>query len=131
MPRDANEIYLKKRRERLDVAAAKAMPLALAGDFEAAENLIREVDSDIYGWLAMARMYIAAIASLGAANAAPDARALVKVMFERAVAHRENAYPMPHTQIEADSYEQGRSQDRCQVVREIGFDPNHSSNSIP
>ena len=124
MPRDPNEIFLKKRREKLDAATAKAMPLAIAGDFGAAENMIRDVDRDVYGWLAMARMYIAAIASLGGENAAPEVRELIKAMFERAVAHRENAYPMPHTQVEADSYAQGMAQDRGQVVQEIGFDPN-------
>ncbi len=64
----------------------------------AAENMIREVDRDVDGWLAMARMHIAAIAALGGENAASGDRDLNKAMFERAVAHRENAYPMPHTQ---------------------------------
>ena len=124
MPRDANEIYREKLREKLDATTTKAMPIALAGDFNGAENMIREVDRDVYGWLAMARMYIAAIEALGGENATLNDRELVKAMFERAVVHRENAYPMPHTQYEADSYEQGRSKDRGQVVQELGFDPN-------
>ncbi len=37
MPRDANEIYRQKLSEKLDTAVVTAMPLALAGDFDAAE----------------------------------------------------------------------------------------------
>ena len=53
MPRDASEIYLQKLREKLEAAVAKAMPLALAGEFEAAEQTVRAVDRDVYGWLAV------------------------------------------------------------------------------
>ncbi len=45
MPRDANEIFRQKFGEKLDAAVVKAMPLALAGDFDAAEQPIREVDT--------------------------------------------------------------------------------------
>ena len=109
MPRDANKIYHQKLTEKLD----------------AAEQTIREVERDIYGWLAMARMYIAAIAALGGEKASHSDRVIVLAMFNRAVAHRELAYPMPHTQEEADSYSVGQSQDRSKVVQEIGFDPKH------
>jgi hypothetical protein len=123
MPRDANEIYRQRLLAKLDATTAKALPLVLAADYESAENMIREVDDDAYGSLAMSRLYITAIATLGGENAASNDKELIKAMFERAVSHRENAYPMPHTTYEADAYAQGRAQDRAQVVREIGFDP--------
>ena len=125
MPRDASEIYRQKLREKLDVAVANAMPLALVGEFDAAEQTIRVVDRDVYGWLAMARMYIAAIAALGGEKASHSDRETVLAMFDRAVAHRELSYPMPHSREEADWYSNGQSQDRSKVVEEIGFDPKH------
>lgn len=125
MPRDANEIYRQKLREKLEAAVAKAMPLALVGKFDAAEQTVREVDREVYGWLAMARMYIAAIAALGGEKASHSDRVTVMAMFDRAVAHRELAYPMPHTKEESDRYSIGQSQDRSKVVQEIGFDPKH------
>ena len=124
MPKDANEIYKKRLREKLDSAVVAAIPTAISGDFETAEKMIRAIESDIYGCLAMARMYIAAIASLGSEHAASNDRELIRAMFERAVAHRERAYPTPHTQEEADRYSEGQSQDRGGVIDEIGFDPN-------
>ena len=128
MPHDATQIYMQNLRKKLDAAAAQALPLALAAEFDAAEEMIRDVERDIYGLLAMSRMYIAAIAALGGPNAEPHDRDRIRALFERAVKHRENAYPMPHTKEEADAYEEGRSQDRGDVIREIGFDPHQWPN---
>lgn len=52
MPRDANEIYRQILKRKLDAAVTHAMPLAMAGDFDGAEQRIRTVDCDVYGWLA-------------------------------------------------------------------------------
>ncbi len=38
MPRDANEIYGKILKRKLEAAVTDAMPLALAGDFDGAAN---------------------------------------------------------------------------------------------
>lgn len=123
MPRDANEIYRQKLREKLSAAVSDAIPLAVVGDFDGAELMIRAIESDVDGWLAMARLYIAAIARLGGEKAAATDRDRVHAMFDRAVAHLEHAYPMPHTQDEADAYEQGKAQDRDRVAKEVGCDP--------
>ncbi len=123
MPRDVNESYLQKLREKLGAAVTDAIPLAIAGDLDGAEFMIRAIESDVDGRLAMARLYIAAIARFGGEKAAATDRDRVRAMFDRAVAHLEHAYPMPHTQDEADAYEQGKAQDRDRVAKEVGFDP--------
>ena len=125
---DSN-VFHQKLREKLDAAAANATTRVLAGEFDEAEQMIQEIDRDIYGWLAMARMYIASIAKLGGEEAAIKDRERILTMFERAVALRERAYPMPHTQDEAEAYDRGRAQDRGQVVQEIGFDPSQWPNA--
>jgi hypothetical protein len=57
LPKDSNKTYVERLKEKLSAEADIAMPLALARNFDAAEQMIRAIDSDIYGWLAMARMY--------------------------------------------------------------------------
>ncbi len=71
----------------------------------------------------MADMYIAAIASLGGKDAVAEDREPILAMFERTVTLRKNAYPIPHTQMEADTCAHQKAQGRSQVVQEIGFDP--------
>ena len=129
MSHHASDIFCQKIREKLDAAAAKATPHLLAGKFDEAEQMIREIDSDIYGWLAIARMYITSIAKLGGEQAEAKDRERILAMFERAIACRERAYPMPHTREEADAYDRGKSQERGHVTQEVGFDPSQWPNA--
>ena len=52
---------ISKNCEKRDAFVTKPMPHELVSDFDAAEKLIHDVYTAIYGWLAMAGMYIQAI----------------------------------------------------------------------
>lgn len=116
MPRDANKIYVERLEAKLDAEAVVAMPIALAGDFETAEQMIRTIDCDLYGRFALARMSVAAINSLGGKNTAKEDRSRIRALFERAEASRESAYPTPYTQDEANDYDEARARDRDRVL---------------
>lgn len=120
---DESTIYVQNLKRRLAQTAQTVMPLALAGHFDQAERVIFAVDCDIYGRLAAANLYVSAIASLGGPNASANDLARIRSLFDRAVALREGAYPTPHTEIEAEYYDEGSKQERERTIAELGFDP--------
>ncbi len=120
---DAGQIYVQNLKRKLTEVANTVMPQALACDFEQAERTILAVDRDLYGQLAAAQLYISAIKSLGGAQADSKDLPRIRKLFDRAVTLRERAYPTPHTEVEAEYYEEGSKQDRGRTVDELGFDP--------
>lgn len=119
--KDPVEIYLKTLHSRLDKAVASAMPLVANAEFDEAERMIFEVDGDVFGKLAAANMYINAI--LSSDRSIPKNKSHIRILFDRAVRLRENAYPTPHTAMEAELYREGSSQQRDKIVQELGFNP--------
>ena len=120
---DASRNFVLELKRKLASAANSVLPLALAGEFEQVERVIFAVDCDVYGRHAAADLYVSAIAALGGPNAAEKDLPRIRALFDRAVKWRENGYPSPHTEYEAQRYDEGIKQERGRTVDEVGFDP--------
>ena len=120
MPKDANEVYARMMEKKRDAAVAEAHPLLAKGDYDAAEQIVMRADQSIMGHVAIANMYTQALRD---AVAAKKSKKLTEVLFARALRWKQGAYPDPHTEIEADDYEQGRVSDRAELVGVLGYDP--------
>lgn len=95
----------------------KARDLIAAGQFDAAEQAVRSADDSLEAAGALARVYRECLRT---AVAAGVARPIIDAMFHRAKAAVWHAYPEPHTQIEADDYENGRAEDVAILVKIVG-----------
>lgn len=120
-PRDAAEVYQRDLQRRLREAVNTARPLLLVGKDQEAEAIVREADSGIAGAVAIARMYEDVLREVVITS--DPRRPRVMSLFRRALHWRQNAYPEPHTGVEADEYERGRAKDRAELVGVLGFDP--------
>lgn len=100
MPRESYQIWLQALRKELAAAAAEARPLVEQGRFDEAEKLVRAVDNDIYGSLALGDIFTSALKSV-VRNPHPD-RALAQALYVRAL-HWRSAWPGVHTQEEAEA----------------------------
>jgi hypothetical protein len=92
--RPAEEHPVDALKRRLANASGEIMALIGAARFEAAETLARSIDADIYGAVALAGAYEAAL------TAAPTDPALL----ERALYWAACALPSPQTAYEADEF---------------------------
>ena len=88
------EIWLKAVRKQLAAAVAKAEPLVAEGQFDEAESLVRAVNSDIYGAVALGDMFTSALGRCERRSAR------TKALYERALRWR-SAWPGVHTSEEA------------------------------
>ena len=93
------QIWLQALRKRLAAAAAEAEPLVEQGRFGDAETLVRAVDNDIYGSVALGDMFTRALERV-VQSPHPD-RALAQALYERALYWR-SAWPGVHTREEAE-----------------------------
>ncbi len=88
------ERSLKATREKLAVAVAQAEPLVEAGEYDEAERLVRAVDSDIYGSVALGKMFTRALGRCERGGYRAEA------LYGRALRWR-SAWPGIHTAEEA------------------------------
>lgn len=100
MSMESYQIWLQALRKELAAAAAEARPLVEQGRFDEAEKLVRAVDNDIYGSLALGDIFTSALKSV-VQNPHPD-RGLAQALYERAL-HWRSAWPGVHTQEEAEA----------------------------
>ncbi len=123
MPKDANAIWREQLRKRLDECIESSRPLLADRRFDDAEKRVRAVDGDIYGMLALARMYEAHLRMLVERGESDRDRVSVEAVFQRALQWAQRAYPAPHTQIEADNYSAGQEEDRARLVKILSYEP--------
>lgn len=83
-----------KMRRALAAASDAAIACVLERRFDDAENLIRSIDSDIYGANALAEIYASAVAAAPADDE----------IFARALHWARRGFPDPHTAEEAARY---------------------------
>ncbi|MCX6611541.1 MAG: hypothetical protein NTW74_11900 [Acidobacteria bacterium] len=88
------EIWLAATRKKLAAAVAEAEPLVAAGDYDAAERLVRAVNSDIYGAVALGEMFTRALSRCERRGYRAEA------LYGRALRWR-SAWPGIHTAEEA------------------------------
>ena len=93
-------LWVQATRKQLATAATEAGPLVEQGRFDEAEKLVRAVDSDIYGAVALGDLFTRAL-DRAVRCPQPD-RAHVHALYERALRWR-CAWPGVHTQAEAEA----------------------------
>jgi hypothetical protein len=98
MSKDSYQIWLKAIRKKLAAAVTEAAPLVEQGKFDEAEKLVRAVESDIYGAVALGDMFSSALQRV-VQSPHPD-RVLAQALYERALRWR-SAWPGVHTEEEA------------------------------
>lgn len=125
MPKDAYEKWLKHTRARLAAAAQQARPLVDQQRFAEAEALLRAVDNDIYGIVALGELYTNALSDLLAAGQLDALRPHAEKLFERALHWRQSATPEPHTPEEADRNSRIQSEALTSLVALLGYNPAH------
>ncbi len=115
--------YAKEREAARAPAIEKASKLLAQNLFDEAEREIMKVDSNIEGNVAIARMYESQLRSLVSSGKHKKDREHASVLFRRSLAWAQSCYPEPHTEVEAEDYEQGRTEDRARLVKILGWDP--------
>lgn len=94
------EIWLKATRKQLAAAVAKAEPLVAEGLLDEAESLVRNVNNDIYGAVALGDMFTSALEAC-VRSPQPD-RLRAEALYERALRWR-SSWPGVHTREEAEA----------------------------
>ena len=100
MSMESYQIWLQALRKKLAAAASEAEPLVEQGQFNEAEELVRAVNNDIYGSVALGDTFTSALERV-VRSPHPD-RALARRLYERAL-HWRSAWPGVHTQVEAEA----------------------------
>jgi|GEM_PF-1527565 len=124
MPDKAYEQWLKHTRARLAAAAQQARPLIDQQRFAEAEALLRAVDSDIYGAVALGQLYTSALQDLIATGQLVAQRPHAEKLFERAL-HYRAAAPEPHTPEEAARNTDIYNDALTSLVALLGYNPTH------
>ncbi len=88
------EIWLKATRKQLAAAVTEAEPLVAAGEYDEAERLVRAVNNDIYGAVALGEMFTRALSRCERRGYQAEA------LYGRALRWR-SAWPGVHTSEEA------------------------------
>ena len=120
LAKDTYQIWLEARRHRLAVAVDLAEPLVRDGEYDAAESLVREVDGDIYGAMALGALFTRALQQRVQEPAA-DAEH-VRALFERALRWR-SAWPEPHTRDEAEAASSHHASVRAELLEILASTP--------
>lgn len=97
---DSYQVWLQAVRKKLAAAAAEAEPLVEQGRFDEAERLVRAVNDDIYGAVALGDLFTGALQRL--VRSSPPDRARAEALYERALRWR-SACPGIHTSEEAEA----------------------------
>ncbi len=100
MSMESCEVFLRALRKKLAAATTEAEPLVEQDRFDEAERLVRAVEDDIYGSMALGNMFTNAL-KRSVQSPHPD-RARVRALYDRALRWR-SAWPGVHTQSEADA----------------------------
>lgn len=123
MAKDSYEVWLVALRKKLAAAVAEAQPMLEQERYDDAEALVRKVETDIYSAVAIGNMYKDFLTQLVAAGRHRKEKARAEEVFRRGVRWAQSAYPDPHTQIEADNYSSGQSEDLAEFVKILGYQP--------
>jgi hypothetical protein len=115
--------HAKERQAAREPAIAKAEKLLAENLFDEAEREIMQVDSTIEGHVAIKRIYEAQLQGLVASGKHKKNREHAEKLFHRALSWAQSCYPEAHTEVEAEDYEQGRTEDRARLVKILGWDP--------
>jgi hypothetical protein len=108
---DARQGETARERESLLI---EARDLIASGRFDEAEAMVRERDGSLETAAMLAKVYRECLRT-AVATEAP--RPLIGLMFDRAKEAVCRAWPEPHTPIEAEQYERGRSEDKAALER--------------
>ncbi len=123
MPKDANQIWRRIHQEKIQQAVLRAEPLLSKLQLDEAEAIIRTVDNDSMGSVAIARMYETKLRQMVTDGMLEVDRKQVELLFQRAIASWRVACPEPHTAEEAERCEAGFAQDRQRLVAILGYEP--------
>ncbi|MBM4205571.1 MAG: hypothetical protein FJ194_15705 [Gammaproteobacteria bacterium] len=96
---DSYEIWLKATRKKLAAGALEAAPPIRQGEYDAAELLMRRINNDIYGAVALDDLFTRALEEIASDPTADISRA--EELFTRARRWRVSS-PTPHTADEAE-----------------------------
>ncbi len=119
----AYERHMQELNQRRAPAEQAAAEFLARDQFDQAELAIQRVDSSIYGAVALARLYETRLKAVIAQGGVSKNKDHAETLFRRALSWAQNCYPEPHTQIEADDYEQGRAEARTRLTGILGYDP--------
>ncbi len=123
--RGAKVFDVAAHQAALDALVEQARRLIESGKYVEADAVFTSARRELQGAVALARLYREhlkhIVARRGPTSHPSDAHELE--IFARAEAAAMGAYPSPHTQIEAERYEQGQAQDRADLVAIVGYDP--------
>ena len=109
-----------QRAERWAAAKRDALACFAAGRYDDGEHVLRGLDQDIQGGIAIERCYLDHLRDL-VATYAPRERQLH--VFERGVSWGSGNVPTPHTAEEAASNDWAVAESRARFVQALGFDP--------
>ncbi len=115
--RGAEVFNIAAHQATLDSAVALAGAMIEAGQYVEAEACIMNARRDIQGACALARLYRERLEHLVTqrADAGESDSAELQEVFQRASAAAMNAFPQPHTEVEAEDYERGQAEAQAEL----------------
>lgn len=109
-----------QRADQWTVARDEALACFTAGRYEEGEGVIRALDSDIEGGIAIEQCYLRHLEDLVSRDA--DA-ARLRLIFDRGVGWAMGNVPTPHTAMEAERNALAAAEGRARFVHVLGRDP--------
>lgn len=121
MGRGKLRAHEENRAQKLAAAVEEARGHVARDAFDEAELVVRRVDSDIQGGVALAKLYESRLRELVPGSRKPDPA--VEAVFRRALTWAQYCYPEPHTEYEAEAMARGRDEDYARLVDILGYRP--------
>jgi hypothetical protein len=118
--------YLAHMAKKRAPAVAEAARLVDDDRFDEAEQTVLRVEDSIYAIVDIAAVYRKRLEQLVAHGDTAASKSRREAVFRRALDWAQRAYPEPHTAMEADQFDSGRAENRAQLVRILGYDPDES-----
>lgn len=109
-----------QRAERWAAAKRDALACFVSGRYDDGEKILRALDQDIQGGIAIEKCYLEHLRDLVATQASRERQLRV---FERGVSWGSGNVPTPHTAEEAASNDWAVAESRARFVHVLGFDP--------